>query len=539
MASSYYRFLLVDDEEIIRKGISENIDWEEEGFVFLPPCQDGLEAMESIRKNKPDVVLTDICMPGADGLDVARYIFENSPDTLTLILSGYDDFEYAQRAMSLRVMDFLLKPISSRTLKKHLLQIREALEQRDEREAARVHLLSLLDKSRRAVSDRFLSRLISGRVELPEAELLCEDLAFLSKKKYFSVICLEMDSIEEAEDGLSLSPDLLFLSMEEACDHTLADQEDAAKISTADNRIVIILGRNDENRMARECSRVANGITSAVQEKRRFTASAGIGKTVERVEDIYTSYRQAVTALQHRLIAGNNGVFLFSSAEYRELDMRLTLTKCCEDIRRDVRVGKNSDSVKTCREFSAALRNGKVHPKQARREIVKFVSVMLDVVEEVGIAQSQMGDKSFSEYLYDIMDVTSLADLDFLFQDFFDRVEQILREKRDSFPRKKLHDITRYIDIHFADPVLSAETVAEKFFISTGYLTKLFRQHLEKTFLEYIMEKKMARARELLKTSDLKNYEIAEQLGYKDPHYFSTSFKKYFGQTPSEYKSSL
>ncbi|HAK46203.1 MAG TPA: hypothetical protein DCO79_09845 [Spirochaeta sp.] len=539
MSRSLYRFLLVDDEEIITRGISENIDWISEGFEFLPPCSDGLEAIESIKANNPDVVLTDICMPEADGLEVARFIFENHPDTLTLILSGYDEFEYAQQAMSLQVMDFLLKPISSRTLKKHLAKIRAALEKRDEGWADREHLLSLVEKSRRAVSDRYLSRLIGGSAVLPERELLCDDLDFLGKVEYFSVICLEMDKPDENNKTDLLSPDLLFLTMEEACAEALSEQEDHTSITTADNRIVVIIGRHGQKLLSRETASTASRIIDTIQKTNRITASAGVGKVVTQVSEIYTSYRQAVTALQHRLIAGNNGIFIFSSGEFKNLELRLAFTKCCDDIRREIRIGKKEDILKTSGEFISLLRSENLNPKQARREILKFISVIIEVTEEIGISESKMDGMSFSEFLYDLMDVTSLTDLERQLQKFFDSTEKTLEEKRESFPRKKLNDIKRYIDENYMDPSISAENISENFYISTGYLTKLFRQNLDQSFIEYVTGKKMERARELLKISELKNYEIAEQLGYKDPHYFSSSFKRYFGQTPSEYKSSL
>lgn len=539
MSRSLYRFLLVDDEEIITKGISENIDWESEGFEFLPACSDGLEAIESIKNNNPDIVLTDICMPEADGLEVAKYIYENNPETLTLILSGHDEFDYAQQAMSLQVMDFLLKPISSKTLKKHLAKIREALEKRDKRISDRENMLILLEKGRRAVSDRYLSRLIHGRIVLPEPDLLCDDLDFLNKMECFSVICLEMDNQTNKQEIDTILPDLLFLTMEEACSEALIGQKDFTRITTAENRIVIIMGRHREQSLSRETESTATRIIETIKKSGQATASAGIGKVVTSLDEIYTSYRQAVTALQHRLIAGDNAIFLFSPVEFKNLEIRLAFTKCCEDIRRDIRIGKSNDTLITCREFIELLKTGGMNPKQARREILKFVSIIIEAIEEIGIAGEKINDMSFSGFLYDLMDVTSVTELDNQLFFFFGAVENTLQEKRESFPKKKLNEIKQFIDGNFTDSSISVESISEKFFISSGYLTKLFRQYLKQTFIEYITSKKMERARELLKTSQLKNYEIAEQLGYKDPHYFSSSFKKYFDQTPSEYKNSL
>jgi two-component system response regulator YesN len=123
-----YSFLMVDDEQIILRGFREKINWEEEGFRFLSPCQNGAQAIEAIKKHRPDVVMTDICMPLADGLQVAAYVADRYPETLVVVLSGYDEFEYAQRAMRNRVFDYVLKPITANQLRELIRRIRRKLE---------------------------------------------------------------------------------------------------------------------------------------------------------------------------------------------------------------------------------------------------------------------------------------------------------------------------------------------------------------------------------------------------------------------------
>ena len=107
-----YKVLLVDDEILIREAIRENIHWKEMGFELIADCENGREAMEVIRNNTPDLVLTDICMPYVDGIELARYIHENCPDTRTVIISGYDEFEYAKQAVRYQVMEYILKPVT-------------------------------------------------------------------------------------------------------------------------------------------------------------------------------------------------------------------------------------------------------------------------------------------------------------------------------------------------------------------------------------------------------------------------------------------
>lgn len=123
-----YKFLVVDDEEIVRRGFRQKIRWSDFGFEFLEPCADGRQALDAIEHSHPDVVMTDICMPMIDGLEVAARIAKVYPEITVVVLSGYDDFEYARSALRSGVVDYVLKPITSRDLAALLSRLKEDLD---------------------------------------------------------------------------------------------------------------------------------------------------------------------------------------------------------------------------------------------------------------------------------------------------------------------------------------------------------------------------------------------------------------------------
>ena len=122
-----YKVLLVDDEALIREAISENIPWEEMGFELIASCENGREAMERMKEVTPDLLLTDIYMPYVDGIELARYVNENHPDTKTVIISGYDEFEYAKQAVRYQVMEYILKPVTPSELAEVLLRAKKRI----------------------------------------------------------------------------------------------------------------------------------------------------------------------------------------------------------------------------------------------------------------------------------------------------------------------------------------------------------------------------------------------------------------------------
>jgi len=128
-----YKFLVVDDEEIVRRGFRKKIAWEEAGFEYLEPCKNGREAIERIALEHPDVVMTDICMPLVDGLEVANFIADQYPEIMVFILSGYEEFEYARSALRSRVVEYLLKPITSQELSGLVAKLKTRLDQNTNR----------------------------------------------------------------------------------------------------------------------------------------------------------------------------------------------------------------------------------------------------------------------------------------------------------------------------------------------------------------------------------------------------------------------
>ena len=128
-----YKALLVDDEALTREAISENIPWKDLGFELIASCENGQEAMERMKETVPDLLLTDIYMPYVDGIELARYVYENHPDMKTVIISGYDEFEYAKQAVRYQVMEYILKPVTPSELMEVLLRAKESLDERYER----------------------------------------------------------------------------------------------------------------------------------------------------------------------------------------------------------------------------------------------------------------------------------------------------------------------------------------------------------------------------------------------------------------------
>lgn len=157
-----YTFLLVDDEQLVRRGFKNKIDWKSHGFELLEPCENGREAIDVIRSARPDVVMTDICMPHMDGLAVAAHTATHFPDTVTVILSGFDDFEYAQKAIRTKAFDYVLKPVTPQELKSLLAKIRAKLDSDRRSREDESALKMKAEKGERLLKMRNVVKFVSG-----------------------------------------------------------------------------------------------------------------------------------------------------------------------------------------------------------------------------------------------------------------------------------------------------------------------------------------------------------------------------------------
>jgi len=169
MSESRLKVLIVDDEQIIRDGLRSFIDWEAEGFTFAGAARDAAEALEIVDRERPDLVITDISMPDCDGLELAALIRERVPATILVILSGYCEFGYAQRAIEIGVFRYLAKPVREQHLRELLSDVRRAIDRQGKGSERHDELLAQMARHRELFEDSFFAALRRGAVS--EADL--------------------------------------------------------------------------------------------------------------------------------------------------------------------------------------------------------------------------------------------------------------------------------------------------------------------------------------------------------------------------------
>lgn len=501
-----FHLLIVDDEAPIRKGISRFIDWEAIDCTIEDTASDGLEAMEKLKVHPVDIVITDIRMPEADGLTLAKHIHENYPDVMVIILTGYADFSYAQTAIQYGVSDFLLKPISKEQVITAVQNAQKKLiDARRHHHMQQEDLSFLAEQLLQELTDRPFDGGLKKRLEEYQVDL-----------RSYAIAAFQIFS---PTGNLPTLKDLVSGQMPGRCYRY--------------NSLVLCAFPVGSGLLS-----VPAELFSTCQDIIHMTGSMfGIGLSVgfSAVHHGGEQYRSAVTEAIHALnqnfyspsgIACHDGSLPQSPENFLTVREALTLNEL--------------ESAIVSRDFAAAEAVINSVFVRMKSEFAKSADVknLCHMIYYVGVrALVKKGRTAPDNGTADrIGQATDIFELESVIRGFLSFLQKELAEEG-SYSRI-VSQAMAYIGSHLSSP-LSLDLIAGEIPTSPSYLSRIFKKETGQALTDYINMARIEKAKELLADSTYLNYEIAEQAGFHDPAYFSSTFKKYTGVSPKEYRSSL
>jgi two-component system response regulator YesN len=521
----------VDDEPEIREGIRDAIPWEDLGFSFAGACTNGFEALELAERIRPDVVMTDINMPFMDGLTLADRLLSILPDTKILIISGYDDFEYARTALRLQVYDYIVKPITPGEFKAALTKLKRTLDTEQENRRDLEQIKKQLAESIPLLRERFLVHLIEGdRSSIPE-ELAYFDLPIPLDGAAYQ--CLILDFVRRRK-GEDFHIDLIALR------NVLEDF--AGSLGTwvlfqdGADRLVILLWEKTRAGVYREGLRIAELLWHKLQSLRLTDIALGIGEAAETRESLRASYTTAEEALAWALLREKIGL-----TAYREV-MGKTEARGGErpgwgrEIVSALKTGAAEDAHCHITAMTDYFKNAPFTIGEYHIKLRLVLAAILQGMEDMEIPQAEIFP-SPSDPFADIKRLKNLDEVRNWFCRLAEAINSYTNTRQENFALVKVREAQDFLESHYDDPGLSLQNLCKKLDISTSYFSAVFKKHRDKTFVEELTGIRIRKAMELLRTTDLMTYEIAEKIGYRDAHYFSLSFRKYTGLTATEYRN--
>jgi two-component system response regulator YesN len=531
-----YKVLLVDDEAVVREGIKDRIQWSELGLDCIGDCENGMEAMEAVDRLRPDIVLTDINMPFVDGLELTRYIMEHYPLTKMIILTGFDEFTYAQQAIKLRVHDFILKPITAAELKKVLEKVKAEIDGEKRKREDLDRLQKQLNESLPLLKERFLERLATSSVRSKEAA---------ERLDYFNImlpgpsyIALSVDIDQFPEDYGRQDKELMRFAVYNVVQEVAERENGSAVFRNRDERMLVLLS-GEEDSLYDQAQWISENIRQLIEEYFKFTVTVGVGRVGGSLAELPFTYESALSALEYRFLLGINKVISImdmegnrarstSEEEQQEQERVHKLTSC-------MKTGTELELKEAVEEVINHYRTAFPSMKQCYTHIQRLIITVIRAIDDLGLKEEDVFGKGVNPITH-IYAFQTLEELEEWLHDHCrDAVRQIVANRND-FCENQVRNAVAYLKEHYPDAELSLAKVCRHVHMSTSYFSSVFKTRTGKTFIEYLTGARMEKARELLKLTTLKTYEIAAKVGYQDPHYFSILFKKHTGDTPTEYR---
>jgi two-component system response regulator YesN len=550
-----YKLILVDDEEDVREGLLGEISWNEHGFEVVDKAENGQEATELIERYHPDVVVTDIHMPFMNGLELAEWIRIHYPNTKIIILTGFDEFEYAQKAIKMQIDEYVLKPFSSKELVEVLLKVKGKLDEETEEKANLHNLLQHYRRSLPVMRGKFLSSLVSRRV--PIAEIIEKSLSYelnlkaslymvsivrvdyfhaeLQQKEHSDLRIMTPGSLKDTKDRQLQLFAVLNIANEICLKHKIGE------VFLHNDDVVLLLMNQDQDpeKMIQRMLEILEEIRQNVEKYLKLTVTIGAGTITSFLEGVNHSYNDALQALDYRLLLGNNRVIWIDDVESRAeqlLHEPLQYDEFKQQMLiRSIKVGTAQEVGLTVDSLFAGEELNQLTVKDCQVYVLEILTSVMKVAKEFRMELDEIFGSN--EYFLEINKFNNLNEVKLWISGICVKLMNHISKGRQSNNNQLVEDAKGYIGIHYHESDISINKVCKHLHISTGYFSSIFKKEVKMTFVNYLMQLRMENAKDLLRSTNLRAFEIAEKLGFVDPNYFSFCFRKKYGISPKEYRN--
>ena len=540
--------MILDDEYIILDGLC-SFPWSDYGYQVAATAKNGLEGLEKLKNGwtnklehiKPDLILTDVRMPGMDGLDFAERAHEMYPDTVIVILTGYDSFAYAQKAISIGVKEYLLKPIDYDELKNMAARLAEEIRAKKEEQQEVRDLQKYFNQSVPELRSKFAGNLLYGRIQGKGVVQEQAKSLKLTIEKYIVCVGRKVVGEKQLHEGDKWIEEFACINIfEEIFNNYNIQVLSDYNTATAEYNFILLFAKEEENQKCMDLALQACGkIQEEVERYLKAYMNFGISDISEDEYQANAQYRKAQKACRQCIYLGANIILKYEDLQYEEQKdfvitpgerMHFMMTLFQESFE------KAEDELRQL--FAKAPEDG---------EAVKFAAMDLLFgcmkFPYTCAVDSEIHNKNwnFSVLQDGVKRISQCETTEEVLTCMFNLFGTLIKqntEGSDERNQKLVQSILSYIEKNFATDI-SMDDLTEKFHVSRTYISRLLKKYAGKSFLEYLTDVRFKHVEKLIADDRYKQYEIAEMVGYKDFGYYIKVFKKRYGITPNEFRKHI
>lgn len=531
-----YKILIADDEPKVIQLIKALIEWDRLDIELVATVRDGKSAFREIEKLKPDIVITDIRMPGYDGIELIRQVRRLKLKVDFIIVSGYQHFDYAHNAIKYDVKDYLLKPLKKEEINQTLKKMVDKYKSDNLNREENSKLKSQFIKDRVKIRENFSKQLFTNYSDTLSVELLKNDFYIDFNRAIYKVICVKPDIIySDSNNGILrlllektrqvvsrvLRP---FLSDMIVYDHSgylyafiCYDKEEAGQIRQG---IMTIINEIHGLRDLFEHVAVTVALSDEFVDINEFNKSLEVLKI--RISDkILSSTNRIIDTSFYKVSVDIEGIYF--SKEQRDIFINII---------RELNVLVFDASVKSWASRLSLSKDISGH------NYFRLSHMLLDLVSETLSRFDLLDDTYRHTHPYSDTELHMEHTVYALFEKVSIYCCSLLSAAYEIRKQKNLQPITEainYIDTHFSQPI-TLELMSSKVAFNASYFSTLFKRETGNNFLEYLTSVRMEEAKRILSQGQVKTGHIGSLVGYSDNKHFAKQFKKHTGLTPSQYK---
>ncbi len=528
------RVMIVDDEPVIRKGLMQFIDWSAAQCDVVYGAVDGDDAWNNLATTRPDIVISDIRMPGRSGLELVRDIAAEYPWIKVILLTGHADFQYAQQAIHYNVVDFLLKPTQKPLVMEALAKARDLIEKDEERRRIELSLAGHTSLNNRQQLDDCLRSLISGRAG--SDPVLSADLD--RQLNQFYLLLVEAAPAGESPDarrppsedvgkGFDVPEFLKLVGESFPSPGTflvpLRSDQVAVVSSFPDDQVDPLQTAIDRSE---EMVKLAETFL-------RIRLSIGLSRCHSRTSEIAAAFSEAADALTVGAFAHDSHAVHLPRAESPcPLDMA-EAQSAVESIMGSVRIGEGDSATAKLVQLFDSFRECHYALEDEKDVCILLASLCTNLATDDRL-KTHKGNGEQRKHYSRILEAGTLPALFDILKPLIERTAE-LQHNDDLHSNSIILKSEAYLRAHFAERI-SLNQIADHVHVSPSYLSRLFHRETGQTLVDVLKTIRLNQACQLLKTTDLKSYEVATKVGIDDPAYFSQLFRKHTGMSPTDYR---
>jgi len=538
-----YKIMIVDDEYLERKALSiilKNRCTIKKEIEIVGTASNGEEAVEIAKKNKIDIIFIDIKMPKKDGLQAIKEIKNILPESRFVIMTAYDEFEYVQEALKLNIEEYLLKPVKPAKVNSVIKKINKKIDKRREEEKVKEKMKEKLDMVLPYIKMSFVFDLIF--LDIETIEEIKERTSFFNIKDLPSAVMIaDIDKFARRTINQDeIERQLLKKKVFNIIKNFAVDYPSLMIVPMSSDKIIILYfgdAKYKNKHIKNWLRQIAEKMVDNIKEKTDFTITIGIGSYYNDPKIVDRSYYEALGAIRNSFLLKEKSVIHWEDVknnDYEDLaypyDIEL---KLLEKLKSN-KLSQLSNLIDTL--FANWKINDNFNSMIVKSRLLELMGVLSRAAVEAGAKYKNVSPLNY-KYIKDLFDINTVIDLKQWLNSLCINLSEKIDEVDEEFKEKIIYEGVKYINSNYTNDI-SLNEAAEASNLSAHYFSRIFKKEMGCTFKEYITELRMEAAKRKLNKENENISNIAKEIGYNNPGYFSRVFKEYEGVSPSTYRSS-